>query len=175
MKIIYFCLLFIALGASAVFSQDDPVSYTKVGGDLPAFTVKDLDGKEFDTKDLKGKVAVIYLWATWCPYCVEEMPDLEKNIWQKYRSSDGFVMLAIAREETEGVIAAYRKKYSYTLPMASDPKRQIFALFGDSGIPRIYVVGTDGKILFQAIGYDPEWLNIQTKLIDKELKKVGKK
>jgi len=175
MKIIYFLLLCVCLSASAVFSQDEPKFYTKIGGDLPSFSVKDLDGKEFNTKDLKGKVVFIYLWATWCPYCLDEMPAMEKEIWQKYKSSSDFVMLAIARGESEDRISAYKTKYAYSFPMASDPKREIFDLFADGGIPRIYVAGIDGKILFQTVGYDPEEISIESKLIEKELKKIKKK
>jgi peroxiredoxin len=172
---IYFCLLCICLGAGAAFSQDEPEFYTRIGGDLPSFTIKDLDGKEFDTKNFKGKVAVIFLWATWCPYCAQEMPVLERDIWQKYKSSDDFVMLALARKENEAKISAYRKKYSYNFPMASDLDGKIFALFADSYIPRLYVVGIDGKIRYQSVGYDPTELSIEIDMIDRELKKIKKK
>jgi peroxiredoxin len=62
-------------------------------------------------------------------------------------------MVAIAREETNDKIAPFRKSNGYTFPMAADPDRSVFKRFASAGIPRTYVIGRDGVIKFQSLGY----------------------
>jgi peroxiredoxin len=167
--LLFFCLALVP--ARALPSQEEIESYTKVGQQMPSFTVTELGGAEINMDSLKGKVVLVNFWATWCAPCLVELPRLEKQIWQKFKSDD-FVMRAIAREQSDTEIAAFKKERRLTFPMASDPDREIFKLFGNGGIPRNYVVGTDGKILFQSDGYAASEFGKMTALIDKELKKA---
>ena len=64
-------------------------------------------------------------------------------------------MVAIAREETEPLISDFAKKNGFTFPMAADPARKTYSRFADAGIPRTYVVGKGGTILYQSLGYEP--------------------
>ena len=158
---------------SLIRPQDEVKSFTRVGQQMPAFTVSTLEGAKVSISDLKGKVVLVNFWATWCPPCLVEMPRLEKEVWQKYRSSD-FQMLAIAREQTEEEVAAFRREHGFSFPLATDPEREVFNIFGTGGIPRSYVIAADGKIVFQSVGYDPEEFDEMKKLIKKELAKVQK-
>ena len=153
-----------------VSKPEEYVSYTKVGQSVPAFSVTDLEGKEFSTVGAKGKVVLLNLWATWCPPCVIEMPRLEKEIWKKYQGPD-FEIIAIAREQTDKEIAEYRTKNKYTFPMAPDPKRAVYGKFANAGIPRNYVINRDGKILYQSFGYAPEDFQKMKSILEKELKR----
>jgi peroxiredoxin len=178
MKITSLCLLlllaFPALVASQSFApQDDTESYTRVGDKMPAFTITDLNGREISTANLKGKVMLVNFWATWCPPCRAEMPRLEKEVWQKYRDSE-FVMVAIAREQSEEEIAEFQKENRLSFPFAADPQREVYKRFGNGGIPRSYVVGVDGKILYQSVGYLPSEFDQMKKVIEKELAKAQK-
>jgi peroxiredoxin len=177
-KSLALCLLSLCLYAAPAYpqrflAQDDIESYTKVGQNMPAFTVTDMSGAQINTSELKGKVVLINFWATWCPPCLVELPRLENEVWQKYRGTD-FVMLAIAREQSDEEIAAFRKEYGFSFPMASDPQREVYKLFGNGGIPRSYVVGADGKILFQSVGYIAAEFDQMKKMIEKELAKMQK-
>ena len=132
---------------------DDAATHTKVGQQMPPVSVTSTSGQTFSLASQKGKVVLVNFWATWCPPCRLEMPRLEKEIWQKFKSDPNFSMIAIAREQTEDEIKAFQQKNQYSFPLASDPKRTTYALFAESGIPRSYVVGRDGKILVQTLGY----------------------
>ena len=154
-------------------AQDDIQSYTKVGQKMPAFTVTDSDGKTINISDLKGKVVLVNFWATWCGPCEYEMPRLEQEVWQKHKVDD-FAMVAIAREQTDSEIVPFRRAKAFTFPIAADPDRSIFKKFGNAGIPRSYVVGIDGVIVFQSEGYNEKVFDRMTKVIEEELKRAQK-
>jgi len=145
-------------------------TYTKVGGRIPQFTITTLDGERFSSTELKGKIFVLNLWATWCAPCRVEMPRLEREIWKDSNPND-FAMVAVAREETNEQITAFRKANGFTFPMAADPDRSIFKLFASAGIPRTYVIGRDGTILYQSLGYEEAEFNKLKSVIEAELKK----
>jgi peroxiredoxin len=148
------------------------VSYVKVGDTVPSFSATTLDGKTIGANTFKGKVVLLNFWATWCAPCREEMPRLEKEIWEKYKGSDNFEMIAIGREETDASIGEYRKKLRYSFPMAPDPQRAIYSKFANAGIPRNYVIGPDGKIIYASVGYVPRDFEKMARIISMELGKL---
>ena len=112
------------------------------------FTLTDLQGKEWHLKDLQGKVVLVNFWATWCPPCRKEMPDLEA-LYEKYKNQ-GLLILAISDEEAAkvGPFIAERK-ISY--PVMLDPGRKVNGLFQVEGIPKSFVYARDGKMVAQSI------------------------
>lgn len=143
-------------------------SHLKAGQPMPSFTVTDIAGQQIKMGDLKGKVVLVNFWATWCPPCRAEMPRLQKEIWEKYKS-DKFTMVGIAREQSLAEIKAFRNRQGYTYPLAADPHRKIYKLFADAGIPRNYVVGPDGRIVFQSVGYSPDEFEKLKQVIQQQL------
>ena len=114
----------------------------------PEFTLKDLAGKSWTFSDLRGKVVLVNFWATWCPPCRKEMPDLEA-LYEKYKNQ-GLLILAISDEEAAkvGPFIAERK-ISY--PVMLDPGRKVNGLFQVEGIPKSFVYARDGKMVAQSI------------------------
>ena len=170
-------LLLLPIVPAAPRADDDRlagpgVTLTRVGGPAPQFAVRTLEGENLDVASLKGKVLVVNFWATWCPACQVEMPRLEKDVWQKLKSP-GLALVAIAREQSEDEIGAWRKEHRITLPLAADPARAIYGKFATEGIPRTYVIGADGPILFQSIGYEPAEFRRMTDLIRGELARTA--
>jgi peroxiredoxin len=154
MRLTLCLLLLLLLCAAPAAAQDGGKFFTRVGEPMPAFSFKTLDGREVSTEGLKGKVVYVNFWATWCPPCLAEMPRMEREIWLRYKSAPDFFMVAIAREQTADEIETFLKRNRLTFPAAPDPDREVYKLFGNAGIPRSYVVGRDGRILYQSVGYE---------------------
>lgn len=142
---------------------------------MPVFSIVDLNGKEFSVSANSGKIIYVNFWATWCAPCLEEFPRIEREIWEKYKTSENFAMMVINREESLDIILPFKEKYKYAFPQAADLNRKAYKLFGERGMPRSYVVGTDGKILFQSVGYNPTEFSRMVKIIDDAINEAAKK
>jgi len=151
--------------------DDTAKTLTRVGQTAPPFEIPGLDGLPIRNTNLRGKVAVIVFWATWCPSCRIELPRLEKEIWGAYRSA-GLAFLAIAREEPVARVKTFRTENHYTMPMAVDPSRFAYERFASEGIPRTYVLSPEGKILFQSVGYDADEFAAMKKIVARELQRL---
>lgn len=112
------------------------------------FTLTDLQGKSWHLRDLQGKVVLVNFWATWCPPCRKEMPDLDA-LYSKFKDQ-GFVVLAISDEEAAKVSTFIgERKISY--PVLLDPGRKVNDLFQVEGIPKSFVYDRSGKMVAQSI------------------------
>lgn len=112
------------------------------------FSLTDLNGKNWSLKDLRGKVVLLNFWATWCPPCRKEMPDLEA-LYQRFEPQ-GFVILGVSDEEAEKV-NPFIAQQKITYPVLLDPGRKVNELFQINGIPKTFVYNRDGKIVAQSI------------------------
>jgi peroxiredoxin len=149
----------------------EEASLTAVGDPAPPIDLTTLSGPAFDLAALKGKVVLVNFWATWCPPCIEEMPHLRDEIWQRFGDHEQFAMVSIAREETVEVITPFVTKHEYAWPFASDIDRAVFARYAKAYIPRNYVIGRDGVILYQGQGYEEKEFAEMVGLIAGELAK----
>jgi peroxiredoxin len=112
------------------------------------FTLADLAGKSWTLRDLRGSVVLVNFWATWCPPCRKEMPDLEA-LYQRF-GPKGLVILAISDEEI-GKIQPFIAEHRFNYPILLDPGRKVNELFRVEGIPKSFVYDREGKLAAQAI------------------------
>jgi peroxiredoxin len=112
------------------------------------FTLAELAGKTWTLKEQRGKVVVLNFWATWCPPCRKEMPDLE-TLYQQFKDQ-GFVILAISDEDADKV-RPFIAEQKVTYPILLDPGRKVNELFQIEGIPKTFVYDRNGKLAAQSI------------------------
>lgn len=162
-----FVLLFISV---SVFAQEDFKSTTKinVGNPLPEFSLTGLDGKTLSSIELKGKVTLINFWATWCGPCKREMPLMQSELFNKIKSKN-FVMAAISRGEETEIVKKFIELNKYTFPIYVDKETKVYSLFATKFIPRNFVVGKEGKIIWATMGYVEKEFNEMIEVIKKEL------
>ncbi len=108
----------------------------------PEFELEDLDGNIVRLVDLKGKNVLLNFWATWCPFCVDEMPDLQL-LHEKYMDDD-FIVLAINVQETAEKASSYLEEAGIDLPVLLDKDSRIAALYGANSIPLTIGINKDG-------------------------------
>ena len=112
------------------------------------FTLTDLNGTQWTLKQLKGKVVLLNFWATWCPPCRREMPDLE-GLYSRF-GPQGLVILAISDEDAAKV-KPFIKKAKYSFPVLLDPGRKVSEVFAADGIPKSYLYDRSGNLVAQGI------------------------
>jgi peroxiredoxin len=112
------------------------------------FTLKDLTGKAWTFSELRGKVVLVNFWATWCPPCRKEMPDLE-TLYERFQAK-GLVILGISDEESAKVEPFIRER-KVTFPVLLDPGRKVNEMFVVEGIPKSFVYDREGKLVAQSV------------------------
>ncbi|OFV97764.1 MAG: hypothetical protein A3F68_12885 [Acidobacteria bacterium RIFCSPLOWO2_12_FULL_54_10] len=117
---------------------------------IPDFTVNDLDGKAISSRDWLGKVVLVNFWATWCPPCVAEIPDLIR-MQDEYK--DNLLIIGLSKDILPAAdVKRFAMEHGINYPLAfSTPG--IEAMFGGVvGLPTSFVVDTEGRIVQKHIG-----------------------
>jgi len=112
------------------------------------FTLTDITGKPWTLKDLRGKVVLVNFWATWCPPCRKEMPDLEA-LYKRFKDQ-GLVILSISDEDPNKV-RLFVAQMNVTYPVLLDSDRKVNDMFQIYGIPKTFVYDRSGKLVAQSI------------------------
>jgi peroxiredoxin len=112
------------------------------------FTLTDVEGKSWSLQALHGKVVLVNFWATWCPPCRKEMPDLDK-LYQEFKDQD-LLILAISDEEISKV-HPFIAEHHYSYPILLDPGSKVHKLFVVEGIPKSFVYDRNGKLVAEAV------------------------
>ena len=112
------------------------------------FTLTDLTGRSWSLRELRGKVVLVNFWATWCPPCRKEMPDLE-TLYRRF-GPRGLVILAISDEDAAKV-KPFVSEHQFSYPILLDPGRKVNETFQVEGIPKSFVYDREGKLVAQAI------------------------
>ena len=176
--VLFLFLFAITVAVGAQDKKDDVVVYeneylVKVGDVAPDFTLELTDGSRFTLSEQRGKVVMLQFTAGWCGVCRREMPFIERDIWQRHKDNDGFVLLGIDREETKEQIDAFIKKVGTTYPIAMDVNADVFASYAlrNSGITRNVLIDRDGKIVMLTRLFNDEEFNSLVECIDSMLEK----
>lgn len=117
---------------------------------LPDAYFTGLDGSRQSVRSVRGKIALINFWATWCGPCRNEMPSMQR-LFVQLGGKKGFAMLAVSDEEG-GKVKTFIEKQQYRFPVALAEKKLMAARFGATSIPTTYILDREGRVLFCQVG-----------------------
>ncbi len=142
----------------------------EIGSLAPNFILKDINGNLVKLSDFRDKKAVVInFWASWCPFCLEEMPDFEEGS-QKYK--DEVVILGINRGEKQDVAINYAKNQlpvEITYPVLLDSNEDVSNVYILRGMPVTYFINKNGIIINRYFG------KITKEIMEQEIEKLIEK
>ena len=115
---------------------------------LPDFEVLDKDGNTVKLSDFYGKPILLNFWATWCPPCKAEMPDLQEA-YEIYGDEVCFVMVNLTdgSRDTVEVVKTFVADNGYTFPVYFDTQSSAAMAYGIYSIPTTFLISADGVLL----------------------------
>ena len=105
------------------------------------------DSEPVFLSDLRNQVIFLNFWATWCPPCVAEMPEIEKA-YQKHKNQVAFLLVTNEKPE---IVEAFMEKHGYDLPVLY-PGTKIPEVFQAGSIPTTFIISGEGKIVARKTG-----------------------
>lgn len=119
----------------------------------PPLTVGLRDGSTLDLADLRGRVVFVNFWATWCPPCRKEIPDLER-LAEKLEGLP-FEILAVGADEKWEDVDAFFGGQRTRMRLALEPTQQAARRYGTELLPETYVVDPTGRVRLRFVGIQP--------------------
>ena len=111
---------------------------------LPPLHFELLDGRKVSLEDLRGKVVLVNFWATWCPYCRHEMPEMQR-FYADYRAR-GFEIVALSQDDEAEKVRQFIAKENYRFPVAMANGSYAAAFGGVSRLPTSFLIDKQGRL-----------------------------
>ena len=137
--------LFVGIGIAAIvliMATNQPVSGEI--GSRPTFSATTLSGETVNLSDYRGQIVMLNFWATWCPPCRAEMPNIEAA-YEQYQSQ-GFMVLAVNDAETPEQIAPFASSLGLRFPVVLDMDSRLQRQFALTGYPTSIFIGRSGEV-----------------------------
>lgn len=130
------------------FSSGESITSSEMGQKIPEFELEDFQGNRVKVASSSGKPIFIDFWAAWCPFCVEEMTEIEK-IHQEF--GERLIVLGIHRSETENISQGteFAKERGVTYTLLKDSTGQVYKTLtgGRNFMPYALFINKEGKIV----------------------------
>jgi thiol-disulfide isomerase/thioredoxin len=116
-------------------------------------SLETLNGGAMKLSDLRGKYVMVNLWATWCPPCRAELPDLIR--FYDAHKSDGLEFVAINTQDQRTAAETYVREHNMNFTVPFDPQGQVLYAWTDGALPDTFLLDPEGRIVFQWTGQIP--------------------
>ncbi len=140
-----------ALDASAYTLAPSTSNYA-----APDLSLTNVDGNPVSLQEYEGMVILVNNWATWCPPCKAEMPEIEE--YYEAHADQNFIVVAIESGEPASEVAAFVEQYGLTFPVWLDPNSDALTAFQNYNLPSTYIIDGDGIVRMSWTGQ----LNLET-------------
>lgn len=137
-----FSFMTITLCHNLVEAVTDNLPGLRVGEEAPNFELKTLDGKKVKLSDYRGKKVILNFWATWCPPCKAEMPDIQKY----YNEADDDVEILAVNIDPQYDVKKFVREANVTFPVLLDSDDEVNTLYRILTIPTTYFIDGEGII-----------------------------
>ena len=149
-------VLAIVIALSAFLATRHPVSGATdaksplLGRVAPALSGHELGGGTFSLRSERGKVVIVNFWASWCPPCIQEAPELSTYAWSvRHR---GVVMVGVVFNDTVSSATAFAAHYGSLYPSIIDPGGNIALGYGVTSPPTTFVINRAGRVAATLLG-----------------------
>jgi peroxiredoxin len=123
---------------------DNKGAQPAVGHPAPNFEMHLPNGEKVALSDLKGHPMIVNFWATWCPPCRREMPDLIKAY--ETHKDEGLVVLEVNSAEAPVQVEAFIEQFNVTAPVVIDARNEVLGVYRTNGLPASFFIDKDGVI-----------------------------
>jgi cytochrome c biogenesis protein CcmG/thiol:disulfide interchange protein DsbE len=118
----------------------------QMGQLAPDFSLPTLGGGETNLSDYAGQVVLVNFWATWCPPCKAEMPDI--NAYYEARQDDGLVVLAVNAQEDTATVSSFIEATGFSFPVLLDSDGRVEQQYQVRSFPMTFVIDRDGRVVY---------------------------
>jgi peroxiredoxin len=123
----------------------------RVGAEAPDFTLADINGKDIKLSSLRGKPVMVNFWATWCPPCRAEIPEIVK-MYTETGASRPYEVLGVATQSDSATIKAFSQEFNMTFPLLPDVNGRVVSNYHVLPIPTTFFIDRDGIIRYIQTG-----------------------
>ncbi|MBH0168457.1 thiol-disulfide oxidoreductase ResA [Fictibacillus sp. 18YEL24] len=139
-------ILVVAVGYTIYNSMNEESgTYISKGDTAPNFVLTDLNGKQVELEDYRGKGVFLNFWGTWCKPCEREMPYMQRQ-YEKYKDQ-GVEILAVNVSETNVSVKNFVDRYRMSFPVPMDKQREVTKAYGIGPIPTTILIDKNGKVV----------------------------
>lgn len=139
----------------------------------PDFSFTSSEGEHIALEDLRGKVVLLDFWGTWCPPCVESVPDL-RDLYKRYAKNGNFTILGISSDDEEEEWREFTVKNKMVWPQYRDKDHRLLRAFGIRAFPTYILIDHEGIVRFSSVGVSWKSAASLSDAISKQLKIVAK-
>jgi peroxiredoxin len=141
-SVLLFVLMTVAIVQAMEKEEKDHLPGLQIGEKAPDFELQMLTGEAVKLSDFRGKKVMLNFWATWCPPCKEEMPDMEKF----YNKQKDEVIILAVNIDPQYNVEKFTKDMGVTFPILLDEKDRVNSMYQVLTIPTTYFIDENGII-----------------------------
>lgn len=154
---------------TAACGAEGPRTVPEVGGEAPAYGAVSLAGDSVSLEELRGKVVLLNVWATWCIPCREEIPALQRLHEENAARGLEVVGVSVDAPGEEESIRDFVREFGVTFPIWYDEENVVTPTFRLIGVPSTYLIDREGQIVWKFMGPIAENDTTLTRALERSL------